>query len=88
VKTLDQLLLHIELAEAGCAVTFIQRTTKYQYEVVFDTDAATPEEARTHFLSTVAENQAADAALEQALSDATEARLAEGFRLKRMRRSF
>jgi hypothetical protein len=79
VKTLDQLLLRIELAEAGFPISFIHRTTKYTYEVVFDNGTATPEETRTHFLATVASNQAADAARQDAAADAMEARLAEGF---------
>jgi hypothetical protein len=79
VKTLDQLLLRIELADAGFPISFIHRTTKYQYEVVFDNGTATPEETRTHFLATVALNQVADAAREQALSDAMDARMEAGF---------
>lgn len=62
VKTLDQLLLRIELEDAGFPISFIHRTTKYEYEVVFDNNTATPDEIRLQFLAVVAADQASVAA--------------------------
>jgi hypothetical protein len=79
MKTLEQLLLRIELNEAGFSVSFIHRTTKYTYEVVFDNGTATQQEDRKHFLATVAQSQAAEAVRQDAADVAMCTRLAEGF---------
>jgi hypothetical protein len=78
-KTLDQLLLHIELANAGCAISFVHRTTKYAYKVIFDNGTATPEEARTLYLATVDHAELAEIERNDARDEALEARLAAGY---------
>jgi hypothetical protein len=64
MKTLEQLLLRIELNEAGLSVSFVHRTTQYEYEVIFDNGTATPDEIRTNFLAAVAADHEAIAAQE------------------------
>lgn len=72
MKTLEQLLLRIELNEAGFSVSFVHRTTKYVYEVAFDNGTATPEEIRTNFMDTVGADREAIAA-QKAQQEADEA---------------
>lgn len=64
MKTLEQLLLRIELNEAGFSLSFVHRTTQYEYEVIFDNGTATPDEIRTNFMHTIAAEGKAIAARE------------------------
>jgi len=64
LKTLPQFLLHIELAAAGLSISYVHTTQKFSYSVEFDNGTASATEARSHFLSTVADTKAAAAAQE------------------------
>lgn len=62
LKTLQQLLIRLELEALGISVSFVHRATKFEYEVEFDNGTATSAETRSHFLATVEADKAARAA--------------------------
>jgi hypothetical protein len=69
LKTLEQLLIRIELEDSGFPISFVHRAQKFSYEVEWDDGTATAAEVRSQFLTTVAADKAA-AAAQQAQDDA------------------
>ena len=62
LKTLPQLLMHIDLNAAGIPTTFAHSAQKFHIKVAFDNGTATPAEARAHFLAAVDTDRTAVAA--------------------------
>jgi hypothetical protein len=62
LKTLGQLLMHIDLNAAGIPTTFLHGAQKFEFRVEFDNGTATPAEVRKHFLANVEADRTAVAA--------------------------
>jgi hypothetical protein len=62
LKTLPQLLMHIDLNTAGIPTSFVHGAQKFHFKVEFDNGTATPAEVRSHFLAAVDADRTAVAA--------------------------